>query len=213
MKNCRIIDIDQRSLDWHEMRKGRVTASNFKKFVTPAKFDLVKDPMPYVYELLESVYAPEERPDLSNNVHVQRGIESEPLALELFAEMHPYFDVKQVGFVAYNEGYIGLSPDALLYRGGEPVAGLEIKCPQYTTHCRYHWENKVPSEYRAQVYGSMALTGLPWYFMSYHHSAKPFIKVIDTGDETEKILQTIEQFTGLYLKTRQQLEQMLGHGE
>lgn len=195
-------DMEQRSEEWFRARAGRITASNLKKILTPTG-QLSKQSEDYIYELCAACVRPDEIV-FEGNIHTDRGNELEPVARELFAE-RTGFDVRTVGFVTHDiSPVLGCSPDALIYEGGVPVAGLEIKCPLGKNHARYLIEDVLPSEYKAQVHGSMVVTGLNvWHFMSFNPGFEPLMLKIERDSYTDKLAEAMVNFAKDYLTKRE----------
>lgn len=101
-------------------------------------------------------------------------------------------EVNRVGFCTTDDGRIGCSPDGLIGEDG----GIEIKCPQPTTHLRYLDEGKVPDQYLAQVHGSMLVTGRKWWkFLSYSRQFPPLIVHVERDEEIQtKLRAAIDPF-------------------
>lgn len=192
----------QGSEEWLRARKGRLTASQMAKVIT-ATGKLSAQWEKLAIKLAAECVKPEEMPAFIGNIHTDRGHELEPVAREWFTQWSG-LDVRTVGFVT-KEGnpVLGCSPDALIYRGKRPVAGLEIKCPLVETHALYHYENQLPEAYRAQVHGSMAVTGLrKWWFMSYNEGTEPFTKLIEWDSYTDKVAEALDEFVIKYSEIR-----------
>ncbi|MEG2328275.1 MAG: YqaJ viral recombinase family protein [Akkermansia sp.] len=191
-------EMEQRSEEWFRARAGRITASNLKKILTPTGA-MSKQSEDYVYELCASCVRPDEVV-FEGNLHTDRGNALEPVARELFVE-RTGFDVRQVGFVTHDDSpVLGCSPDGLVYRDGVPVAGLEIKCPLGKNHARYLYEGVLPSEYKAQVHGSMVVTGLDsWWFMSFNPGFEPFVIEVKRDGYTDKLGDAMVSFAKDYL--------------
>jgi hypothetical protein len=63
-------------------------------------------------------------------------------------------------------------------------AGLEIKCPNLSTHVGYLLAGELPREYIPQVQGSMLVTGLShWWFLSYYPNLPPLILKVQRDDK------------------------------
>jgi hypothetical protein len=66
---------------------------------------------------------------------------------------------------------VGASPDGLVDDSPDGSGGIELKCPSPHTHALYllsESEGLIPSQYRAQVYGSLWVTRRAWWdFVSY----------------------------------------------
>lgn len=83
-----IIDLVQRSEAWFEWRKGGITAS-----MIPVIMDM--SPYQTPYELWAELVGLKEPADLTNNIHVQRGVAQEPEARDAVEEQYgkPYLPV------------------------------------------------------------------------------------------------------------------------
>ena len=192
----------QGSEEWLRARKGRLTASQMAKVIT-ATGKLSAQWEKLAIKLAAECVKPEEMPAFIGNIHTDRGHELEPVAREWFTQWSG-LDVRTVGFVT-KEGnpVLGCSPDALIYEGKSPVAGLEIKCPLVETHALYHYENQLPEAYRAQVHGSMAVTGLrKYWFMSFNEGTEPFTKLVEWDDYTDKVAEALDEFVIKYSEIR-----------
>ena len=192
----------QGSEEWLRARKGRLTASQMSKVIT-ATGKLSAQWEKLAIKLAAECVKPEEMPAFIGNIHTDRGHELEPVARDWFAEWSG-LDVRTVGFVTKEDNpVLGCSPDALIYEGKSPVAGLEIKCPLVETHALYHYEGQLPEAYRAQVHGSMAVTGLrKWWFMSFNEGTEPFTKLIEWDEYTDKVAAALDEFVIKYSEIR-----------
>ena len=187
----KIYNFEQQSPEWHEIRSGVLTGSEFKKVLTPGKGDLKtkgrgkskeidKDFMAELalQELPTDPHEENNQEILDRKFDIEWGRRWEGPAREWFA--YNVMSVSQVGFVKRSEGgLLGCSPDGLIPDGGELgkwYAGLEIKCPKLKKHTLWALAGVLPDEHKLQVHGSMAVTGLDvWYFMSYFPGYKPFL--------------------------------------
>ena len=192
----------QGSEEWLRARKGRLTASQMAKVIT-ATGKLSAQWEKLAIKLAAECVKPEEAPAFIGNIHTDRGHEMEPVARDWFTSWSG-LDVRTVGFVTKEENpVLGCSPDALIYKGKRPVAGLEIKCPLVETHALYHYEGQLPEAFRAQVHGSMAVTGLrKWWFMSYNEGTEPFTKLIEWDSYTDKVAEALDEFVIKYSEIR-----------
>jgi predicted phage-related endonuclease len=108
-----------------------------------------------------------------------RGAELEDEALEFLNFTHGY-NFQKVGFVDSGEGY-GCSPDGLDL---DSNIGLEMKIPSLHTHIEYISNGELPKKYKAQVQGSMMVTGFKrWAFFSYHPEVKPLLVIVERDEE------------------------------
>jgi len=140
-------EVEQRSAEWFELRKGRITASRAGKLFRAA------DKETLLMELVrQKAGLP---PTFQGNEATEYGTDAEPLAR---ASFEAAFDVEvtEVGFVS--QGRLGASPDGLF--DGQL---LEIKCP---------WSRDIPDEplgeHLAQVNFQLGVCGLEnaalWYW-------------------------------------------------
>ncbi|HET6916876.1 MAG TPA: YqaJ viral recombinase family protein [Acidimicrobiales bacterium] len=159
-----LADLEQRSDEWHEARRGIVTASTVGKLLTPTLRVADND----VSRGLTTTLAAEritgwteEQPITSD---MWRGIEYEPIARAKYAEH--YAPVTEVGFMRRDEDdwTLGFSPDGMVDGDGL----IEIKCPRAKTHLRTILANEVPPQYMAQCQAGLLVSGRDWIdFVSY----------------------------------------------
>ncbi|MEM9236783.1 MAG: lambda exonuclease family protein [Verrucomicrobiota bacterium] len=124
---------------------------------------------------------------------VWNGIRLESEARQRFAELEGV-EVKECGFALHESKRFGCSPDGHLV-GKFIRRGLEIKCPLPETHVRYLMAGTLPDEYRAQVHGSMAVTGAKaWYFFSYCPGLPPLKLLVKRDQFTEDMLSGLVEF-------------------
>jgi putative phage-type endonuclease len=197
--------MEQGSEDWFRARKGRLTASQMAKVITPTG-KLSSQWEKLAIRLAGECVKPNEIPAFLGNIHTDRGHEMEPVAREWFAEWSG-LDVRTVGFVTKDDNpVLGCSPDALIYKKDKPVCGLEIKCPLIENHALYHYEGGVPEQYRAQVHGSMVVTGLrEWWFVSYNEGTEPFTHLQTWDEYTDKVAEALDEFVTKYAPIRSQV--------
>jgi hypothetical protein len=82
---------------------------------------------------------------------------------------------------------IGCSSDGLW---GE--TGIEIKCPNASTHVAYLRKGKLPTTYVQQVQGTMLVLGLSEYwFLSYHPELEPLLIKVKRDDKLLKLAEPL----------------------
>lgn len=189
----------QQSEEWFEARRGKPTASRFDQITTPTgKPSSARKTL--ALELCAELVRPAFPDEMfTGNKHTDRGNELEPIAREEFTTRTGY-GVEQVGFITRDDGIVGCSPDAVIRnQKGQIVAGLELKCPIPHKHAQYIVDGELPSEYKQQVHGSMAVTGLKtWFFMSYCRGFKPFILRVEWDSYTDTISKHLDDFLIYY---------------
>ena len=168
---------------WQTMRRGKLTASEFHRFVKRDGTLRVGDmPETYLDEKLFERWTGRDVPNDFFKVDMNNGIVMEEKA-GLFAEMEYGLKIQPVGFVSDDEERYGCSPDGLIGWEGlsetEPTictektmwafcTGIEIKCPAFKNQIRRVRTGKMPDGYFEQIQGSMFITGCrEWHFLSY----------------------------------------------
>jgi len=150
---------EQRSPEWFEIRRGKLSMSRAKDLLTGGKG---KTRASYLLEVAAEILAPGFEKDHFSNVHMQRGIELETFAVDAY-EMVTLEKVKHCGFVLADNDNIGCSPDGLTEKGG-----LEIKSPMPKNHLRYLDRDIVAAEHGAQIQGNMWVCERDtWDFVSF----------------------------------------------
>ncbi len=136
-------DIEQRSPEWHELRKGKITGTLLKRVIGGAK---TQDGA--FYELLAERLS---TAGVETASAMDRGLALEPEALSVF-EKKSGKKVTQVAFVQsdFNKN-IGYSPDGLIMKGKKCSEDVEVKCLSSANHVRAWLTNSVPDEYDAQI--------------------------------------------------------------
>jgi putative phage-type endonuclease len=156
----------QGSEEWLKLRLGVATASNFDKIITSTGKESTTLPK-YALELATQYLLIEPEPSYKNDA-MQRGNDLEPIARQNYAE-RKLQAVEEISMFLSDCGNFGASPDGLL--GEEGL--IEIKCPLATTHAKYLIDNKLPTDYVAQVQGLLWVSGRKWCdFVSFHPNFK-----------------------------------------
>jgi putative phage-type endonuclease len=170
----KIIDCDQGSAEWLEARTGRVTASSVGDAIRflrrgDKKGEESAARASYKAALVSEILTGRAS-DTYVSSYMQHGTEMEPLARVAYERKHDVM-VETVGFVIHPAiDRSGASPDGLVGDDG----GLEIKCPQTSTHLGYIFANELPAEYEPQVHWNMACTGRQWWdFVSFDPRLSP----------------------------------------
>lgn len=168
LRNCAVVDCEQRTPEWFAARLGVLTASNaadmlakpLKSGGEPAsKRDL------RVRLALERLTGQPCEDNGYVSADMRRGVELEPEAFAAF-EAATGEVVQRVGFIRHDALPIGCSPDGII---GDFDGGLELKVPRSATHLSYlRRPGVLPAEYQGQILHSLFVTGLShWHFASY----------------------------------------------
>jgi hypothetical protein len=188
---------EQGSLDWGIIRAGKVTSSELDALVTPlGKVRTGDGVRTYLHKKLAEKWSGAPLASLQGIFDVEQGQFLEDQAKPAFT-LETGIDIQNVAFISTDDGFAGCSPDGLICdKDGNPTSGVEIKCPRLETHVGYLLGDELPSQYVAQVQGSMWVTGVAtWHFFSYRRKLPPLHLVIER-DETyqEAIKIAVESF-------------------
>lgn len=191
----KIIQCDQGSEAWHAVRGRFATASCFADVLATIKTGEAAARRNYrsklvVQRLTGRIVQTYQSPAM------QRGIELEPEARFAY-ETHTGSFVHRVGFIYDELHEAGCSPDGLIGDDG----GLEIKCPELSAHLEYIRRPDEPPEYRAQIQGSLWITGRQWWdFVSYHPDFPSHLQlVIRRVQRDEKYITGLQLAVALFM--------------
>ena len=138
-------DLDQGTDEWLEVRKWVITWTKLKWITGWAKAQLTQ-----MYELLAEKYIVEE--PLNSYEIIERWHELEPIAKAKYEHIS-WNRVEEVGFITCNDWH-GLSPDWIILDEDSWLykKAIEIKCPRGKNYIKYLLEDKIPDEYKQQVF-------------------------------------------------------------
>jgi len=150
------IAIEQGTSEWHELRRGKVTASRVADILAKTKTGPSASRQNYLIELALQRTTKTIQPSYTNDA-MAWGTATEPQARVAYEVKTGNF-VDQVPFIDHPtiEGF-GCSPDGLV---GDGL--IEIKCPNSATHWEYFKYNRPPQKYVIQMQAQMAVTGAKW---------------------------------------------------
>lgn len=152
-------DIEQGTEEWLALRRGIVTASTVGQLITaktlkPADNDYSRA----LTALLVSERITGWTESTWVNADMQRGIDDEPRARDLYSET--YEPVTEVGFLVRDDwGFsIGFSPDGLVGEDGL----IECKSRKPRKHLQTILAGEVPPENIAQIQCGLLVSGRSW---------------------------------------------------
>jgi len=150
--------IEQGTPEWHELRRGKVTASRVADIMAKTKTGTSTSRANYLIELaLQRVTGTIE--ESFSNTAMQWGTDNEPYARMAYEASSNVF-VEQIPFIDHPDiPWFGCSPDGLIGNDGL----VEIKCPYQSA---VHWvnvkTNEVPAKYVHQVHTQILVTQREW---------------------------------------------------
>lgn len=180
MSLYRVIDVPQRSTEWHSARCGRLTASSAGDVLATVKSGEAAARRNLRTRLVLERLTGKVREGGYQSAAMQRGIELEPMALSAYEALTGHL-VTTVGFLAHTDLPIGCSPDGIVdtWPDGSIRVGLELKCPEDAAHLEYWRTGNIGRDYEAQILHSMWVTGAEaWHWMSFHPDFPPSMRTI-----------------------------------
>ena len=188
-------DVEQGSDSWFELRKGRPTASNFKRILTP-KGKLSAQADDYIAEIIGERFSliPPEHVESYTNRSMRWGAITEEEARRFYC-MERGTEVTNGGFCMDDEDRFGASPDFLV---GEDGAG-ELKCVQPGTQVRYLLDGVLPPEHFPQTHGHLIVTGRKYVdWLSYCPGLPPLLIRVVPSAYTRELRVALEIFWEKY---------------
>jgi putative phage-type endonuclease len=149
--------IEQGTPEWHELRRGKVTASSVADILAKTKTGASASRQNYLIELALQRITKTIQPSYTNDA-MAWGTATEPQARVAYEVKTGNF-VDQVPFIDHPTiKWFGCSPDGLVDKDGL----LEIKCPNSATHWEYFKAKEPPKKYFIQMQAQMSVTGAKW---------------------------------------------------
>ena len=198
-------DVEGDSPEWHMLRLGIPTASEFHRVLTPKTLKISSQAPGYMHRLLAEWLTGAELPSFESD-YMALAKENEPRARRAY-EMLTDTEVTNGGFFTDDAGLIGCSPDGLVGTNGD----LEIKCPALNTHIGYAL-NGPGDDYTLQMQGRMMVHGREWVdFFSWHPALVIPPRRILRDEKTINIMRAVlTTFVEQMLECRLRLEREYG---
>lgn len=199
--------MEQKTPEWFDIRKGKITASNMSAVLAKGRGGgESKTRKTYMLNLLAERLSgmPQET---YCDAAMRWGTEQEPFARDAY-EASTLSVVEQVGFVEVDD-MLGMSPDGLIDVNG----GLEIKCGNTTTHIRWLLENRVPPEHIQQIQSSIWMSNREWWdFCSFDPRLPQRPIFIKRAYRDEKKIVEIEANVQQFIEEMLELEKLIKKG-
>ena len=161
-----LTDLVQGSEEWHNARRGMITASVIGQLITPSTLKVADNADS---RAITALLVAERITGWTDQTYVgadmERGWDDEPRALETYAE-HYHMAVTKVGFLIRDDwGFsLGYSPDALVGDDGL----IECKSRRPKKHLQTILADAVPADCLAQIQCGLLVSGRPWCdYLSY----------------------------------------------
>ena len=156
--------MEQRTQEWHDARRGLITASRAADLMTNGGGSEMfgKTAYSYANDLIIARLGVET--ENYTSAAMEWGIEWEQEARKIYNDQ--VSPVTEDGFIVMpGFDFIGCSPDGLV----GTIGLIEIKCPQERAHLSHLLLDEVPKPYWYQMQFQMMVTGRKWNdFISFH---------------------------------------------
>ena len=187
-------DVIQGSDEWHDQRRGIVTASVVGQLVTPKALKIAANDKSrsIVAQLVAERITGYTDPTYVGD-DMLRGVEDELRARDLYAEVYQR-PVREVGFLLRKEDtwQLGYSPDGLVGDDGL----IEVKSRRSKLHLSTILAGEVPAEYMAQCQAGLLVSGREWLdFISFSGGMPMWHKRVRPDPAwQDAIVAAVEQF-------------------
>lgn len=191
-------DIEQGTDAWHELRRGKITASKFATVLANGrggKGDPSITRRKYMLTLISDRIGGAPADGYSNR-HMERGKAMEADALQLYHALHA--EPIRVGFVERDE-YVGCSPDAFVSADGM----VQVKTAQPDIQLERVLNPALPPEHVCQVQGELWVCEREWSDFVSYWPGLPLMVVRVYRDE--KAIKSIELGVEMFLNEMHEL--------
>ena len=197
-----VTDIKQMTPEWHKAKIGKIGGTRFKDVFKANNLDLIDTLIAEIgSQYKEITYI---------NDAMQWGIDHEPIAKDLYSKVKGVKIKDMPLCLSEWNDILQLSPDGFTEC---LTGGLEVKCPSTKVHCKYIRMDKLPSEYKYQVYDYFLVNEkLEWLdFVSFDWRFKPMpmwikrINRVDIAEELETCKSEYLKFYDKFLKYKNQI--------
>ncbi len=185
-------DVLQNTPEWHFLRAGIPTASQFDKIITKGG-KLSSQQEGYKFRLLAERISPILVEQGKFTWAMERGSALEKKALGYY-QFQTDNETAPVGFVTDDNSRWGASPDQFVGKRGT----LEVKCPELDKHMMYLMhEGSAYEEYKIQAQGQLWICERDFVdFLSYHPDLPWSLVRIERDEEfIKKQSAAVEQFS------------------
>lgn len=192
----KVYNFPQGSEEWKAIRKGKITGTKANKAFNSKTLDLID-------ELISEAVCDFEESDYQSEAMLW-GVANEQFARQEY-EKATFNKVVQYGFCVSDEfDYLGISPDGFIMENDVHIGGLEIKCPNPKTHCKYIRMGQVPAEYLDQVMHYFLINSeIKWVdFISYEPRNK-VAKMFYIRTLRSEVIDDIENRKAMIIKFRE----------
>jgi hypothetical protein len=191
-------DVQQGSIDWHLLRAGIPTASEFHHIITPKQGKISESRRSYQCRLIAERLLNWQADSLDKIRHIEDGKTNEPFAVAQLEEIRE-IETTRVGFIRSDDGRFGASPDRVTgISADRRHVGTVIECKAPTIPKQFEYLLLGHDDaYRAQVQGQLYVAEAD-KALFYAYNPRTPAYTFETGrDEAfiKKLADALEQFS------------------
>lgn len=180
-------DIEQGTDEWHNIRRGKITASSIKAMLTAKRAIADNETSRRAVLKIASERITDYTEETGTTLSMQRGHDDEVTARQIYSEQ--VAPVTECGFVTNDDHGVMIccSPDGLVHSEG----GIEVKSRLHDLQLKTILEHSTPDEYVAQIQTNLLVTGRKWWdFCSFpaFGGGKMMVKTCEVDLEWREIL-------------------------
>jgi len=149
----KIYNFEQHTAEWDNIRKGKITASVFKSFITPKTLAPINSIIgkKALSKIIASTFCINNSEDFQS-YDMAKGTECEPRARQLYQQRNA-IEVEEIGFIEDETGFAGFSPDGLV--GEDGMIEIKTQCQKVHFYCKIFGFDEWLKEYKTQILLSM----------------------------------------------------------
>lgn len=194
---------------WHDFRRGLVTASRFGDVMTAPRSKQVLPGVlgltarSYLMELVAATITGQDKVG-GKSAAMERGIDLEADAIERYeADRFLVTGVTPGRILRFDDTIIAATPDGFVEDDNEGPGLIEVKCPEAKRHLETFMDKMLPDDYVEQVQGQLWVAGRQWCdFVSYddrfpYPMQLVIIRVQRDEDLIEKMAEKVHAFADM----------------
>jgi hypothetical protein len=194
-------DMKQGSPEWNRIRRGKPTASEFERILSPTGKVSAQKASYFYRKLAERLGFEVEN---ITSAALAYGHEMEPQAVRTYEALLGV-ETESIGFATDDRGRYGASPDRIL-SSGEGI--LQVKCP-YTpwVHLEYFGSpggGALKMDHYPQIQGEMLVTGAQWCDLISYYPSLPMVRI--RVDRDQPYLDTLRMQLELFCNDLDRME-------
>lgn len=207
-----IVEVEQRTLEWYQLRTKYLTASNAKEYnkKTPSGINTTIDKITKAYAFPEAVDLSETTNIYYKSKSIERGIIGERYAFEYYKDLikDTGHELKSLGFCISNKyTFLACSPDGVVCKDGKVIGAIEIKSPELENHA-LALSGQIPEDYKWQMVHQCLVLGVEWVdYVSFNpnYNLQDCIKIIRYTPHDKDILSYLSKVEHIWQSVQNQL--------